>query len=436
MMLMLAWNNVRTNRVGFAASFAAVLLAVVLVASSGVLVTSVDGDDELNAVMALLVLSAVVSGFVSVFVVAGTLSLHVLGQRRVWGLLRSVGMTPRQVRRLIVAEALVVAVSAGVAGCALAVPYAGGVAALLTGVGLAPAGIPLAVTRGPFIVAFAVGLVVTLIAARIAARKAVKVTPLEVLRESAAQPRVLPWPRAVAGSAALVGGAVLLYLIPRVPPTAALPAGFGATMALCVAASALGPVALLGMGWLLGAVAVRFDPGPGELARASVVTQPRRAMSMASPVMLTMAFACTFLFAIATSDEAAGMTRTGASAWAAPLVVGSATAYTVISVLNSTAMSMAERAGEMRLLRSVGATPAQLGRAVCWETLIVTCSGALLGTGIAVASLTALGVAATGEAGFAYSVPQYAGLVGVCAASGLVGGLVSTRTARQGPLVS
>ncbi|MFC0860775.1 FtsX-like permease family protein [Sphaerimonospora cavernae] len=435
MMPVLALNNVRTNRVGFAASFAAVLLAVVLVASSGVLVTSVDGDDELNGVMSLLVLSAVVSGFVSVFVVAGTMSLHVLGQRRTWGLLRSVGMTPRQVRRLIVAEALVVAVLAGVAGCVLAVPYAGGVAALLTGVGLAPAGVPLEVTWGPFILALAVGLVVTLTAARIAARKAVKVTPLEVLREEAAQARTLPWSRMGVGAVALAAGVVLLCFTPRVPPTAALPAGFGATMALCVAASALGPVALRGMGWLLGGAAVWLDPGPGELARASVVTQPRRAMSMASPVMLTVAFACTFLFAIATSDEAAGVTRTGVSAWAAPVVVGSAMAYTVISVLNSTAMSMAERAREMRLLRSAGATPAQLTRAVCWESLIVTCAGALLGTGIAAASLTALGLAASGEARFVYSAPQHAGLVGVCAVSGLIGGLLFTRTARHGPLV-
>ena len=130
------------------------------------------------------------------------------------------------------------------------------------------------------------------------------------------------------------------------------------------------------------------------------------------------------------------MTRTGASAWVAPVLVGSAVAYTVISVLNATVMSMAERAEELRLLRSVGAQPGQLARAVCWESLIVTCAGALLGTGIAAASLTAMGKAATGELWFPYSLPQYLGLVAVCGVSGLVAGLVSTRRARNGPLVS
>ncbi|MER5317796.1 ABC transporter permease [Streptosporangium roseum] len=431
MTLVLAWNNVRTNRMGFAASFAAVLLAVMLVGGSGMVVAGAGARDELNGVMGLLVLSAAVSGFVSVFVVTGMLSLHVLRQRRTWALLRSVGMTPRQVSRLITAEALVVAVLASAAGCVLAVPYAAAMAAFMRMTGLAPAGVPVKVTMGPIILALVVGLAVTLLAARTAARKAVGVGPLEVLRESAAQRRLLPWPRAVSGGVALTGGIVLLFLVPQVKATAAVPTGLGATMALCVGASALGPVALRGMGWLLGAAAARLDPGAGMLARSSLVTQPRRAMAAASPVMLTIALACTFLFAVATTDAATGVTRTGPSAWAAPILVGSAVAYTVISVLNATAMTMAERTEEIRLLRTLGTKPQQLTRMVCWETLTVTCAGTLLGTGIAAASLTALGKAATGQPWFAYSVPQYAGLVLVCAMSGLAGALASTRKARH-----
>ncbi|MBN6051116.1 FtsX-like permease family protein, partial [Nonomuraea sp. RK-328] len=418
-----------------AASFAAVLLAVMLVSGSGLLVTGAGARDELNGVMGLLVMSALVSGFVSVFVVAGTLSLHVLRQRRTWALLRSVGMTPRQVSRLITAEAMVVAVLASVAGGVLAVPYAALMAGFMRMSGLAPTGVPVEVTAGPFILALVVGLAVTLLAARVAARKAVGVGPLEVLRESAAQRRLLPWPRAVVGVVALAGGAVLLPLVPQVKLTAAVPTALGATMALCVGASALGPVALRGMGWLLGAVAARLDPGAGMLARSSLVTQPRRAMSAASPVMLTVALAGTFLFAVATSDAAAGVTRSGPSAWAAPVLVGSAVVYTVISVLNATAMTMNERTEEIRLLRTVGTKPWQLVRMVCWETSIVTAAGALLGTGIAAASLTALGRALTGEAWFAYSLPQYAGLVLVCVVSGLAGGLAATREARRGALL-
>ncbi|GAA0940779.1 hypothetical protein GCM10009560_52310 [Nonomuraea longicatena] len=418
----------------FAASFAAVLLAVMLVGGSGMVVAGAGARDDLSGVVGLLVLSAMVSGFVSVFVVAGMLSLHVLRRRRTWALLRSVGMTPRQVRRLVTAEALVVAVLASAAGCVLAVPYAAAMAEFMRMTGLAPTSVPVEVTSGPFILALVVGLAVTLLAARGAARKAVRVGPLEVLRESAAQRRLLSWPRAVSGAVALGGGIALLFLVPQVKAVAAVPTGLGATMALCVGASALGPVALRGMGRLLGAVAVRLDPGAGMLAGSSLVAQPRRAMAAASPAMLTVALACTFLFAVATGDAAAGVTRTGPSAWAAPMLVGSAVAYTVISVLNATAMTMTERTEEIRLLRTLGITPRQLTRMVCWETLTVTCAGALLGTGIAAASLTALGEAATGRPWFAYSVPQYAGLVLVCAVSGLAGALTSTRKARHGSL--
>ncbi|MEV4160316.1 ABC transporter permease [Nonomuraea dietziae] len=367
--------------------------------------------------------------------VAGMLSLHVLRQRRTWALLRSVGMTPRQVSRLITAEALVVAMLASVAGCVLAVPHAAAMAAFMRMSGLAPMGIPVEVTTGPFIVALVVGLAVTLLAARVAARKAVGVGPLEVLRDSAAQQRLLPWSRAVIGAAALACGIVLLWLVPQVKPKDAAPTALGATMVLCVAASALGPVAVRGLGWLLGAVAARLDPGAGMLARSSLVAQPRRAMSAASPVMLTVALACTFLFAVATTNAAAGVTRTGPLVWVAPMLVGPAVAYTVISVLNATAMTMAERTEEIRLLRTVGTKQRQLARAVSWETLIVTCIGTLLGTGIAAASLTTLGTATTGEPWFAYSLPQYAGLVLVCTVSGLAGGLAATRQARRGALL-
>ncbi|GII81510.1 hypothetical protein Sru01_64920 [Sphaerisporangium rufum] len=431
----LAWNNVRTNRLGLAASFAAVLLAAMLVSGSGLLVAGADTRDELSDIMGLLVLSAAVSGFVAVFVVAGTLSMHVLRQRRTWALLRSVGMTSRQVSRLITAEAMVVAVLASAAGCVLAVPYAALMAGFLRTTGLAAADVPVEMTTGPFILALVTGPGVTLPAARVAARKAIGVRPLEVLRESAAQRRLLPWPRAVVGAIALAGGIVLLWLVPQVKPVAAVPAGLGATMALCVGASALGPVALRVMGGALGALVAWIDPGAGMPVRASLVTQPRRAMSAASPVMLTVALACTFLFAVATGDAATGITRTGPSAWAAPMMVGSAVIYTVISVLNATAMTMAERTEEIRLLRTVGTGPRQLVRAVCWETLIVTSVGALLGTGIAAASLTALGKAATGEAWFAYSPLQYATLVLVCVASGLSGALAATWKVRHGPLL-
>jgi predicted lysophospholipase L1 biosynthesis ABC-type transport system permease subunit len=436
MLLVLAWRNVRTNRTSFVAAFAAVTLAVMLVVAAGLLLTSAHGDPRLRNLMSLFAVTAGLSGFVSIFVVAGTLSLHVLQQRRMWGLLRTVGMTPGQVRRLVVAEALTVAVVGCGAGSALAVPQAALTAAFLTRVGLAPERFALVLDRPPFIVGAVVGFAVTLLAALTASRTAARVAPLEVLRDTAAQARVMTWPRSAVGTAALAGGIALLYITSTAALTDAVPLGVVVTMALCIAGSAFGPVLLRVAGRLLAAPIAVLDPGPGALARAAVTVQPRRAAAVASPVMLTVALACTFVFAVGIADASDGRERAGVELWAIVLLIGTAVSYTMISVLNSTAMSMSTRAGELRLLRSTGTTPRQLARALCWESLIATCSGSVVGTLIAVVSLSAVSLAGSGDPRFTYSLPVYLGLVGLCTACGLGGALLSTRRARRGPLVA
>ncbi|MBP0450530.1 ABC transporter permease [Kitasatospora sp. RG8] len=64
-------------------------------------------------------LAAAVAGFVAVFVVAGTFALSITQRRRELALLRLIGSTRRQLRRLIYAEAVLVGLLASAAGCAL-----------------------------------------------------------------------------------------------------------------------------------------------------------------------------------------------------------------------------------------------------------------------------------------------------------------------------
>ena len=61
-----------------------------------------------------------VSMFMAVFVVGSTFGFVVASRRRQLGLLRLVGATPRQVRRMVLGEAAVVALLAAVVGCLLA----------------------------------------------------------------------------------------------------------------------------------------------------------------------------------------------------------------------------------------------------------------------------------------------------------------------------
>lgn len=75
--------------------------------------------DALVALNALLGTSGGVTAFVSVFVVASTFAFGVALRRREFGLLRTAGATPGQVRRLLLAEAAALGVLASAAGCAL-----------------------------------------------------------------------------------------------------------------------------------------------------------------------------------------------------------------------------------------------------------------------------------------------------------------------------
>lgn len=72
-----------------------------------------DRDSEaLTAMNAMFGTAGGVAGFVSVFVVASTFAFAVAQRRREFGLLRTAGATPGQIRRMVVAEALVVGVLA------------------------------------------------------------------------------------------------------------------------------------------------------------------------------------------------------------------------------------------------------------------------------------------------------------------------------------
>src|SRR5258707_8547089 len=70
-----------------------------------------------------------VIAFVAVFVLASTFGFAVTQRRRELALLRLAGATPAQVRRMLLAEALITGLAAGAAGAAGPPPAPGGLLA-------------------------------------------------------------------------------------------------------------------------------------------------------------------------------------------------------------------------------------------------------------------------------------------------------------------
>nr|WSW66422.1 ABC transporter permease [Streptomyces sp. NBC_00995] len=102
------------------------------------------------------------------------------------------------------------------------------------------------------------------------------------------------------------------------------------------------------------------------------------------------------------------------------LAMGLVLAFTAISVVNTLAMSVSERLKEFALLRLAGATRRQVLRMLRIEALAVLALATALGTGIALAVLTAFSFGMTGSAAPTVAPLVYATVVGAAAVLALI----------------
>ncbi|HEY3506096.1 MAG TPA: ABC transporter permease [Actinocatenispora sp.] len=234
-----------------------------------------------------------VTAFAAVFVLVGSVGLVVAGRLRELALLRTIGATPRQLRRLLAAETAAVGLVAGVIGAAAGGPLAGVVAGRFTAAGVLPAGFPVAVS--PFVLAATVlvGVALSVLSARIAAGRATRIAPTQALRETAVAP---PARTAVRVAAALLAAAGAVAVLAFTPLRSNMGIGmsFVACALLLSSAAAAGPVLVRLVGTALRPVAAATGV-TGRLAAASVRASARRAASVAMPLMLLLGIVTTLL---------------------------------------------------------------------------------------------------------------------------------------------
>ncbi|WP_435190820.1 FtsX-like permease family protein [Streptomyces sp. bgisy126] len=242
----------------------------------------------LTALNALLGTSGGVTAFVSVFVVASTFAFAVALRRREFGLLRTAGATPGQVRRLLLAEAAVLGVLASATGCALGALGAPLLTRMLVDGGLAPAWFTVGGASWPYHAAFWTGLAVALTGAFAAARRAGRTGPTAALREADVDADVLPPGRALAGAALLLTGLGLLVWTCATEPSELLKRKTYTTL----------PMLLIGGTALLAPLLVRpaarlprLRGAVGTLVRENAAASVRRTAAVAAPVLVTVALA-------------------------------------------------------------------------------------------------------------------------------------------------
>ncbi|WP_329424003.1 FtsX-like permease family protein [Streptosporangium sp. NBC_01495] len=246
----------------------------------------------------LLGTTAGIAAVVAAFVVSGTFAFGVTQRRREFALLRAAGATPRQTRRLVLWEAAVVGVPAGLSGCVAGVVAAPAFTHWMARVGLAPAGFGAHAVPWPPAVAFGIGLAMAVAGAWSAARRAGAIRPVEALREATAERRPMTRTRWAFGVGAL---AVAVPVIPLLRS----PEGSAYTFAVAL-------LLILGLTLLAPALVpflVRTPPfavrGPiGVLGRASALASPRRVASTVAPVLATVGLAGAALSGMATFSAA------------------------------------------------------------------------------------------------------------------------------------
>ncbi|MFP5322952.1 MAG: ABC transporter permease [Acidimicrobiia bacterium] len=257
--------------------------------------TAQEGSDEIGEFVDIfgnvLLGFAGVALFVSAFYIYNTFSI-ILGQRiKELALLRAVGASASQIRRTVVLEALLVGVLASTIGIGTGMLTALGLRGLLNAGGFGLPADALVLEPATVIVAFVVGVGVTLAASVIPARSAAKVSPISALRDGVATTPASRRTRLAVGAVMGALGVLLvltgLFVADGTAPTLAA-LGFGAVLVF-LGVAGLSPLFAGPVAGVLGAPVARLFGEPGTLARENATRNPFRTASTASALVVGLA---------------------------------------------------------------------------------------------------------------------------------------------------
>ncbi|MFB4420902.1 FtsX-like permease family protein [Streptomyces sp. QL37] len=239
------------------------------------------------------------------FGVASTLGLSLQQRTREMALLRAVGSTPQQLRRMILIETAVLSVAS-----VLLALYPGYLLGrLLFGVLTSSGVVSSAIVYHAGWVPMAVGALVTVLAAagatRFAGRRAARTEPVAALAESAAGTRWFSVPRLLIALFFLANGiglAVATATVMEDGPTLASTAG-PASVLFCIGLALLAPGITKVMVALLHLPVRAFSGIPGMLALRNATTANVRMAGAVAPIVLLIGIATGTLYMQATEDH-------------------------------------------------------------------------------------------------------------------------------------
>lgn len=250
-------------------------------------------DVGLGFVNTFLLVFAAIALLVATLLILNTFSILVAQRSRELALLRAMGAKRSQVRNSVLVEALIIGLVGATVGLGAGYGLTWGILALLraTGIDLGP--VTPSFTWEAVVASYAIGILITLLAAYLPARKASKTRPVEAMAAAAQA-----GPEKVGGIAMLgvalieVGVAAVVCAVWLPVPQPLVWFGAGATLLLVgmVLATALVGAPLV---WLFGKAFRRIFGEVGRLAQLNAVRQPRRTAATAATLMIGLALVST-----------------------------------------------------------------------------------------------------------------------------------------------
>lgn len=245
----------------------------------------IDAAEGTKGLSQVLLVFAAIALFVGVFVIGNTFTMLVAQRSQEMALMRAVGAERRQVTRSVLVEAALLGLCAGAAGFLLGIGVAMGIRQLFASSGSGLPDGPLSVSPSTVLIAFLVGVVVTMLAAYLPARRAAAVPPVAAMSAVHTPPPARGLRRRNALGAALIVLGVLGVLFTASSgeqgrTTVLLPATLLLIGIIVVTPALSGPAIALASPLLR-----RFGV-PGTLAPRNARRNPRRTASTASALMI------------------------------------------------------------------------------------------------------------------------------------------------------
>jgi putative ABC transport system permease protein len=296
---------------------AAPLLPAGVVATTGdnMVERNEEGIQEiLGFLNTFLLVFAAIAMIVGTFLIINTFSILVAQRSRELALLRALGASRRQVNRSVLAEAFVIGLVGSTIGLGVGYLLALGLRALFAAIGLDLAGVDFPIALRTVLVSYGVGILVTMVAAYLPARRASRIAPVAAMRDDVALPESSLRRRLVVGIA-MVGLGVLSMALgfTREGRAGLSLIGLGALLIL-IGVSLTSPVIGRPLVQLVGAAYRRMFGSVGTLASQNAMRNPRRTAATASALMIGLTLVATMAIlgrsASVSTDQAIGETLT------------------------------------------------------------------------------------------------------------------------------